>query len=112
MITALRDRHDVIIKVLESAHLAHLWSLDGPTAEARRIRDEQTSESVLVQTWVRLAFALFDGSGGLEVAELFDKLPMKDLTIALSLLFRISLGEDSIEALASFTLSDEEPELH
>lgn len=100
MLDAIRDRNAVIVEVLAAGHVSHLWTLDGPTAEALRVR-ESGCEGVApaVHTWVLLAFELFNGTGGLTVSRLFDTLERPQLLIALSLLMRVAMGTSGVESI-------------
>ena len=100
MLGAIKDRNAVILEVLAAGHVSHLWALEGPTPEAIRIR-ESAGEGVepSVHTWVLLAFALFNGTGSLTVARMFDTLTPHQLAIALSLLIRVAMGTPGLESI-------------
>lgn len=99
MLGAIKDRNAVILEVLAAGHVSHLWTSEGPTPEALRIRDSGEGVSPAIHTWVLLAFALFNGTGGLTVTRLFDTLERSPLLIALSLLMRVAMGTPGIESL-------------
>lgn len=100
MLQAIKDRNAVILEVLAAGHLSHLWTPEGPTPEAIRIR-ESAGEGVdpSVHTWVLLAFALFNGTGDLTVSRLMETLDGPSLLIALSLLMRVALGTPGVESI-------------
>lgn len=100
MLAAIKDRNAVILEVLAAGHVSHLWALEGPTAEAVRIRDTK-GEGVTpeVHTWVLLAFELFNGTGELTISRMFDTLHETQLLIALSLLMRVSMGTPGLESI-------------
>lgn len=100
MLGAIKDRNAVILEVLAAGHVSHLWTLEGPTPEAVRIRDS-AGEGVepSVHTWVLLAFELFNGTGGLTVSRLMETLEAPPLLIALSLLMRIAVGTPGLESI-------------
>jgi|GEM_PF-2933609 len=100
MLQAIKDRNAVIIEVLAAGHVSRLWTPEGPTPEALRIRDSG-GEGVepSVHTWVLLAFELFNGTGALTVSRLMDTLEGPPLLIALSLLMRVAMGTPGVESI-------------
>lgn len=87
MLEAIKDRNAVIPELLAAGKVSHLWTGEGPSPEALRIRDS-SGEGVSpgVHTWVLLAFEVFSGTGQLTISRMFDTLEETDLLIALSLL--------------------------
>lgn len=109
MLEAIKDRNAVIRELLAAGKVSHLWTLEGPTPEALRIRDlggEGVSHAV--HTWVLLAFEVFNGTGQLTVSRMFDTLEETELLIALSLLMRLSMGTPGLEAILEG--GDEDPD--
>lgn len=99
MLTGVRDVNGVVRAVLEAAALQHLWTQTGPTAEALGIRDGRLLVADDTRTWVLLAFALFNGTGGLTVTHLFETLNESQLPIALSLMLRVAMGPRGLESI-------------
>lgn len=94
----VRNRNAVILKVLEATlgEQSAYWTADGPTRAARELRDVESSDAARV--WVRLAWALYDGSGGLTIAELLETEEQKCI-IALTLLMRIPMGNVGLASI-------------
>ena len=109
MLEAIKDRNAVIRELLAAGKVSHLWTGEGPSPEALRIRDS-SGEGVSpgVHTWVLLAFEVFNGTGQLTVSRMFDTLEETDLLIALSLLMRLSMGTPGLESILEG--GDEDPD--
>ena len=100
MLNAVRDRNAIILGVLEVPKLQHLWTADGPTPEALRIRDTGgVSVEPAVLTWVLLAFDLFNATGELTLNQMFDSLERDHLAIAFTLLIRVAYGEHGLNSI-------------
>jgi len=98
MLDSLKDKNAVVVAILQSAELAHLWSSSGPTAEAVRLRDDVGADEAK-RAWVRLAFELYDGSAQLTVAQLFATMPAPQLTVALTRLLGVSMGPQAVQMM-------------
>ncbi len=99
MLNAVRDRNAIILGVLEVPKLQHLWTADGPTPAALRIRDTSGADvDPTTLTWVLLAFDLFNATGALTLNRMFDSL-MNQIEIWFSILSRRLLGRSSFASL-------------
>ena len=109
MLEAIKDRNAVIRELLGAGKVSHLWTGEGPSPEALRIRDS-SGEGVSpgVHTWVLLAFEVFNGTGQLTISRMFDTLEETDLLIALGLLMRLSMGTPGLESILEG--GDEDPD--
>lgn len=94
----VRNRNGVILKVLEATlgEQSAYWTADGPTPVARELRDVESSDAARV--WVRLAWALYDGSGGLTIAELLETEEQKCI-IALTLVMRVAMDTVGLQSI-------------
>lgn len=105
MLTGVHELNAFLVEVLETGGAGHLWTGAGPTPEARAVRDGGAAADEATRTWVLLAWALYDGSGGLTVARLFETLSETRLPIALSLLLRAAMraprADDAIDSDAA-----------
>ena len=100
MLNAVRDRNAIILGVLEVPKLQPLWTADGPTPEALRIRDTGGARvEPAVLTWVLLAFDLFNATGELTLNRMFDTLERDHLAIAFTLLIRVAYGEHGLNSI-------------
>ena len=109
MLEAIKDRNAVIRELLAAGKVSHLWTGEGPSPEALRIRDSSgEGVSPAVHTWVLLAFEAFNGTGQLTVSRMFDTLEETDLLIALSLLMRLSMGTPGLDSILEG--GDEDPD--
>lgn len=107
MLENLRNKNAVILGLLAHGKCEAFWTVHGPTQEALQRRDDANDASS-ARTWVRLAFSLYDGSGGLQVAELMERLEQHELVIALSTLVRIGVGDVGVESVLSTSGQDPE----
>ncbi|MDP3151446.1 MAG: hypothetical protein Q8N23_02170 [Archangium sp.] len=100
MLNAVKDRNAIIIGVLEVPKLQHLWTANGPTPEALRIRDSGGAiVEPAVLTWMLLAFDLFNATGELTLNRMFDSLERDHLAIAFTLLIRVAYGEEGLNSI-------------
>lgn len=101
VLAAVKNRDAVIREVLSAANLAGLWTAQGPSPEALRIRDDASRADAATRTWVLLAFDLYSGTGNLSVNQLFDTLGERELITAISFLMRFAIGREGVQAIAS-----------
>lgn len=100
MLNAVKNRNAIIFGVLEVPKLQHLWTAEGPTPQALRIRDTASANvEPAVLTWVLLAFDLFNATGELTLNRMFDTLDRDHLAIAFTLLIRVAFGQDGLSSI-------------
>ena len=98
-----RQRARACGALLATVRLAHLWTPDGPTDEALRLLEANggplsSGERVVVLS----AFALWNGSGGLTLAEILDVLDPARAEALCTLVVAVQRGtvEEWLEAKA------------